>query len=86
MSEEKQYPSIPQQGKNLAKFAWDVMKESLSNDSTSLLVSDQIYNERLEICKSCDWYDPNQNRCKECGCYMLVKARLAGSHCPLDKW
>ena len=24
-------------------------------------------------------------RCKECGCFMMVKARLAGSHCPIRK-
>ena len=86
MSEEKQYPSLPQQGKNLAKFAWDVLKESLSNDSTSLLVSDQIYNERLEICKSCDWYDPNEIRCKNCGCWLENKARWSLDSCPIGKW
>ena len=85
MSEEKQYPSIPQQGKNLAKFAWDVMKESLSNNN-SLLVSDEIYNERLEICKSCEWYDEEQNRCKECGCWLEHKARWSLDSCPIGKW
>lgn len=85
MSEEKQYPSIPQQGKNLAKFAWDVMKESIFN-GTALHVSDEIYNERLDICKKCDWYDPEQNRCKECGCFLGEKARWSLDSCPVGKW
>ena len=52
MSEEKQYPPLPQQGKNLAKFTWDILKSSLTNRD-ALLVSDEIYNQRLETCKSC---------------------------------
>ena len=54
MSEEKQYPSLPEQGKNLAKFAWDIINESLRK-GVPLQVSDSIYNERLEICKSCEF-------------------------------
>jgi hypothetical protein len=26
------------------------------------------------------------NTCKECGCFMQIKARLEKSKCPLDKW
>ena len=85
MSEEKQYPSIPQQGKNLAKFVWDVMKESLFNENT-LLVSDEIYNERVEICKQCESYDEERNKCIECGCFLKQKARFALDSCPLKKW
>ena len=85
MSEEKQYPSLPEQGKNLAKFAWDVINESLRKGAP-LQVSDSIYNERLEICKSCDWYDPEQIRCKECGCWLEQKARWSLDSCPIGKW
>jgi len=85
MSEEKQYPPLPQQGKNLAKFTWDILKSSLTNRD-ALLVSDEIYNQRLEICKSCEWYDETQNRCKECGCWLEQKARWSLDSCPQDKW
>lgn len=91
MSEEKQYPPIPQQGKNLAKFVWDVMSETLKNDNKPLLVSDEIYNQRLEICRSCEWYDEEKNtgtsaRCKKCGCWLQAKARMGLDSCPIGKW
>ncbi len=38
----------------------------------------------LEICRSCDRYDGT--RCAVCGCVMSVKARMAGTKCPLGKW
>lgn len=86
MSEEKQYPSIPQQGKNLAKFAWDVMVEITKNKNLALYVSDEVYNERMDICKKCEWYDEEQDRCKNCGCWLGQKAKWSLDSCPIGKW
>lgn len=85
MSEEKNYPSLPEQGKNLAKFTWDVIKKAMT-DGESLLVSDSTFQKRVEICKGCDRYDESQNRCIECGCMLEGKARFALDGCPLGKW
>jgi hypothetical protein len=85
MPEEKQYPSVPQQGKNLAEFAWNVIKQSL-REGTPLQVSDEIYQQRLEICKNCEWYDEEQIRCKNCGCWLENKARWGMDSCPIGKW
>jgi hypothetical protein len=86
MSEKdiKSYPSLQQQGKNLAKFTFELIKHSLQ--SGALLVSDEVKQERLAICNKCEWYDESQDRCKECGCFMDQKASFAIDSCPLDKW
>lgn len=47
-------------------------------------VSDEEYEDRLKICKTCDRY--NDGRCLECGCYLSIKARMSTEKCPLDKW
>jgi hypothetical protein len=49
---ESEYPSLPEQGKNLAKFTFEVLKKALANGGASLLVSEKVQRERLEICKS----------------------------------
>jgi hypothetical protein len=39
---------------------------------------------RLAICQLCDHYD--SGRCRKCGCFMNLKARIATAKCPVDKW
>jgi len=83
---EKQYPSLTEQGKNLAKFSFDLIKNALQ--SGSLMVSEEIKTQRLEICKSCEWYDDNNehSKCKKCGCFVLPKVAFAIDSCPENKW
>jgi hypothetical protein len=42
--------------------------------------------ERLAICNDCPSLFKPTWSCKECGCFMKVKARLESSSCPLGKW
>ena len=63
-----EYPSLPDQGKNLAKFTFEVLKKAMS--SNALFVSDEVKEERLKICRTCEYYDPDQVRCKHCGCFL----------------
>lgn len=86
MKESNNYPSLLQQGKNLAKFSWKFIKYLQENGDESLIVSDEIYNDRLETCKSCPKYDKEQSRCYECGCFLLAKAKFILEDCPLNKW
>jgi hypothetical protein len=46
----------------------------------------RVYN---DFCASCDWYDPESQRCKGCGCSvkpkgiaLLNKIKMATEHCP----
>ena len=81
---EKQYPSLPEQGKNLAKFSFDLIKNALQTGA--LIVSAEVQAQRLEICKSCEWYDDTQTKCKHCGCYLPAKVSFALDRCPVQKW
>jgi len=86
MSDENKYPSLLQQGKNLAEFAWELINYVENNQSKMLFVSDEVYKHRITTCKNCDKYDELENRCKECGCYVPVKAKIILDSCPLEKW
>ena len=81
---EKQYPSLPEQGKNLAKFSFDLIKNALQTGA--LIVSAEVQAQRLEICKVCEHYDAEQTRCKHCGCYLPAKVSFALDSCPVKKW
>lgn len=41
---------------------------------------------RYSICKQCDQFNPQNKKCKMCGCYMNIKVKLIYSECPLKKW
>jgi len=75
------YPSLTQQAKNLASFATQVV-----TNKGPMFVSDEVKQQRLNICKSCEHYDASQIRCKSCGCFLLQKASFALDSCPLQKW
>jgi uncharacterized paraquat-inducible protein A len=77
--EQPQYPSLIQQAKNLAQFTSDVV-----NDPNK--VDDAVYEQRLDVCKSCNFYDVEQNRCMRCGCWLKYKARYSAGQCPIGKW
>lgn len=86
-SEEQQYPSLVDQGKNLARFSWDLIKHlQKSQNHTALFVSDETYAERTMTCRGCDRYDELENRCRECGCFVPAKAKIILDSCPLNKW
>ena len=50
-----------------------------------ILHDDEVINKRLEICRGCE-YLTKSNRCKKCGCFMKIKARLSTASCPIGKW
>jgi len=86
MSEEKKYPSLFDQAKNLAGFSWEVMKYIHEHQGEVLFVTEDVYKERISVCRGCDKYDEMENKCVECGCYIPAKARVVLDSCPLEKW
>ena len=81
-----EYPSLPKQGENLAKFAWDVIKQLHENGPEAILVSDEVHKKRLTICESCEHYDSEERRCKECGCFLDMKSRISLESGPIGAW
>ncbi len=47
-------------------------------------VQEQVYEERLAICKSCDRL--SEATCQACGCYVELRAALRHGRCPYKKW
>lgn len=48
--------------------------------------SEEEYNKRIDICKTCEKYDAGSNRCGQCGCFLKIKASWNSEKCPLNKW
>ena len=49
-------------------------------------VPDEVYKDRIAICKECIYYFKPTGTCKDCGCFMKIKARLAPMECGQKKW
>ncbi len=49
-------------------------------------VPNKVYEDRLAICKTCIYYFKPTGTCKDCGCFMKIKARLAPMECSQKKW
>ncbi len=87
MTEPKDYPSLPEQARNLAQFSFEVVKDVVGNSGASkLYATDAVFDQRLDTCKTCEYYDEKQVRCRHCGCWLKYKARFKEGHCPIGKW
>jgi len=47
-------------------------------------VSEEIYEARLSVCKSCEFL--NAGTCGACGCYVELRAAAKAGKCPYKKW
>lgn len=51
-----------------------------------MFVENEEAFKRLAICNECPSLFKATWTCKECGCFMKVKARMDWTECPLGKW
>jgi 5-methylcytosine-specific restriction endonuclease McrA len=49
-------------------------------------VPNEIYEERIAICRGCKHYLSLLGNCGICKCFMKVKARIAPMECPKKYW
>lgn len=56
----------------------------IENLDTDIKSPDELYEERLSICKECDMLLGGM--CRKCGCYVEVRAAVAKNYCPGKKW
>jgi len=49
-------------------------------------VPNEVYEDRIEICKDCVYYKKLLGNCSICKCFMKVKARIAPMSCPQKYW
>ena len=94
MQENKEeFPSLSEQGKNLSKFVVEVVKGAVPKKSAQydtynelIFTTHEQQDERLSICKECQYFAPKQKRCKQCGCWLTHKVKFKISECPIQKW
>ena len=48
--------------------------------------SQEVYEDRIALCKDCVYYYKLTGQCKRCLCFMKIKARLAPMECPQGYW
>ena len=53
---------------------------------TNFFVKNQIYEERIALCRECVYYFKPTGTCKVCLCFMKVKARIGVMECPQKYW
>jgi rRNA maturation endonuclease Nob1 len=64
-------------------------RDSAENFAASMLsnkVTEEIQQERYNICTSCDKLYKPTDTCKVCGCFMKVKTWMPEQKCPINKW
>lgn len=79
---EAGYPPTLDQVGNALAAAGRVLKAAVCGAPIRVDAEEQA--RRLAICEACPEYDPEQKRCRKCGCVSALKRRLATEHCPLD--
>ncbi len=67
---------------NAAHAAERIIKSTAAGQR--VLVSDLERDRRMEICKTCEFF--NGKTCLKCGCVARWKTKLATEKCPVDKW
>lgn len=76
-------PNILQKAQNFGKAVVKHAQNGFINVATN------IKQERLDICKSCEFYNstnPDNPTCNKCGCFLKIKTGWASEKCPIGKW
>lgn len=50
------------------------------------LADDDLRDQRLSHCNSCEHLFNLTRNCKKCGCFVDTKTRMAKAKCPINKW
>jgi hypothetical protein len=82
----KYRPALPSISTMVASAARAVMAETVAIIHSDPPVPVEEIATRMEICRACEFFFPDQDRCSKCGCYSAMKSRLRSQHCPIAKW
>lgn len=77
-------PSFADMVKNLAGTVKDVAQGAIHGEG--VLVTEHVYNARMNLCNGCEFFIKDVKRCTQCGCFMEAKTRLKKAFCPIHKW
>jgi hypothetical protein len=80
LANKEELPSLLRRAANFVQATAQHVVTGMKN------ADDTLYKERISICEKCPLFDTQHRRCKECGCFMDIKARWLEQKCPQDKW
>ena len=60
------------------------LHEYIANIESDMKVPDELYEERLAVCKDCELL--LDGMCRSCGCYVELRAAMKKNACPRHKW
>jgi hypothetical protein len=83
-TEERKYPVMNEQTRNLALSVLKQMKDTASTGQ--ILASQEVKEQRLSTCYTCEYYDVDDRRCRACGCFISTKVTMSANSCPKHKW
>lgn len=46
----------------------------------------KVVEERMSICRACEFFNHDTKRCTRCKCKMVIKTESAALSCPIGKW
>ena len=62
------------------KKLYELIQEYLAAIPGEERAETAVYEARLAACRQCDWLA--NGMCRQCGCYVEVRAAKAGQRCP----
>lgn len=84
---EKPKPQNKQQLPSKTKMAGNFLKAAAQHLGNGMRqASAELQEERLDICRGCEYLIEESFRCSECGCHLAAKAKWQSSSCPKGKW
>ncbi|MBE5874631.1 MAG: hypothetical protein E7287_09550 [Lachnospiraceae bacterium] len=60
------------------------IRDYIDNLDVDIKSPDELYEERLSVCKECDMLLAGM--CRKCGCYVELRAAVTKNYCPGKKW
>ncbi|MBQ7774622.1 MAG: hypothetical protein IJ379_01785 [Lachnospiraceae bacterium] len=60
------------------------LQSYIDNLDPDTKASEELYEERLGICKECELL--LEGMCRSCGCYVELRAAIGKNVCPNRKW
>lgn len=70
----------------ISNFMNAIVDESRAIVLKQKSISKEQADERYNICKKCDFFEPSKKRCFKCGCFMPTKTLWRSQKCPIGKW
>lgn len=80
----KELPSFADMAKGFLGSAKDVVTGVVQGEG--VMVTEEIYTNRMNICNACEFFRREDKRCTQCGCFMEAKTRFKKTFCPVHKW